>query len=65
MSRTKNASRNIIWGVLNKIVTLGMPFITRTVMIYTMGICRVGLPFYVDSSGFKFCRTWNRRSYSF
>ena len=43
MSRTKNASRNIIWGVLNKIVTLGMPFITRTVMIYTMGMQYVGL----------------------
>lgn len=43
MNRTENASRNIIWGVFNKIVTLGMPFITRTVMIYTMGMQYVGL----------------------
>lgn len=43
MNRTKNASRNIIWGILSKVVTLGMPFFTRTVMIYTMGMTYVGL----------------------
>ena len=41
--RTKNATRNIFWGILNKVVTLGMPFITRTVMIYSMGMQYVGL----------------------
>lgn len=43
IERTKNASRNIIWGILNRIVTLLLPFITRTVMIYTMGMQYVGL----------------------
>ena len=43
LSRTENASRNIFWGVLNKVVTLVVPFITRTVMIYTMGMQYVGL----------------------
>lgn len=43
MSRTKNASRNIVWGILNNIVGFGLPFISRTVMIYTLGIEYVGL----------------------
>lgn len=43
IERTKNATRNIIWGVLNKIVTILLPFVTRTVMIYTMGMQYVGL----------------------
>lgn len=43
MSRTANASRNIVWGVLYKLISLGMPFITRTVMIYTLGMKYVGL----------------------
>ena len=43
MSRMKNASRNIVWGTLNKIVGLGLPFITRTVMIHTLGIEYIGL----------------------
>lgn len=43
MNRTENASRNIVWGILNKAITLGVPFITRTVMIYTMGMRYVGL----------------------
>ena len=43
MSRTENASRNIVWGVLSNVISLGLPFITRTVMIYTMGMRYVGL----------------------
>ncbi len=43
MSRTENASRNILWGVLNKVISLGLPFATRTVMIYTLGMQYVGL----------------------
>lgn len=43
MNRTKNASRNIIWGILNKIISLGLPFIVRTIMIYTLGMQYVGL----------------------
>ena len=43
LSRTENASRNIVWGVINKVISLGLPFITRTVMIYTLGMQYVGL----------------------
>ena len=43
MSRTENATRNIIWGTFNKFISLGMPFITRTVIIYSLGIQYVGL----------------------
>ena len=43
MSRTENASRNIVWGILSKVISLGLPFVTRTVMIYTMGMQYVGL----------------------
>lgn len=42
-SRTKNASKNIFWGILNKITVLLLPFITRTVMIYTLGSEYLGL----------------------
>ena len=49
MERTKNASRNIIWGILNKIITLFMLFVTRTVMIYTMGMDYVGLGSFFSS----------------
>ena len=43
LSRTENASRNIVWGVINNVISLGLPFITRTVMIYTLGMQYVGL----------------------
>ena len=43
MSRTKNVSRNITWGIFNKFVAIAFPFITRTVMIYTLGMYYVGL----------------------
>lgn len=43
MSRTENASRNIFWGFFNKVVSLGLPFATRTVMIYAIGMQYVGL----------------------
>lgn len=49
MSRTKNVSRNIIWGLLNKISALGLPFISRTVMIYTLGMSYVGLGSFFTS----------------
>lgn len=41
--RTKNAARNIFWGLLNRCVLMVMPFITRTVMIHTMGMEYAGL----------------------
>lgn len=43
MTRTENASKNIIWGILARVVGLIMPFLSRTVMIKTIGIEYVGL----------------------
>ena len=43
MGRTKNVSNNLIWGVIEKIVAIFFPFLTRTVLIYTLGIEYVGL----------------------
>ncbi|MBQ7148652.1 MAG: oligosaccharide flippase family protein [Pseudobutyrivibrio sp.] len=42
-SRSKNASRNIFFGLLNKIVTIVLPFIVRTAIIYILGNEYVGL----------------------
>lgn len=42
-TRTRNASRNIFFGVLNKIVTIVLPFIVRTAIIYILGNEYVGL----------------------
>ena len=41
--RTRNVSRNFIWGFFQRIVSSLLPFITRTVMIYTIGLSYVGL----------------------
>ncbi len=43
IERTKNATRNIIFGVLLKIYQLVVPFFIRTVMIYFMGVQYLGL----------------------
>lgn len=43
MNKTKNAIRNIFWGFWNKILLIVLPFIMRTVLIYTMGNEYVGL----------------------
>ncbi|TGY46116.1 lipopolysaccharide biosynthesis protein [Clostridium perfringens] len=43
IQRTKNAGRNIIFGIIQKLFQIGMPFIIRTVMIYQMGIEYAGL----------------------
>ncbi len=42
-SRTKNASRNIIWGVVNKTVVMILPFITRTIILYLLGANFLGV----------------------
>lgn len=42
-SRTKNAIRNIKFGVLNRFVTLVLPFITRTIIIYLLGVEYLGI----------------------
>lgn len=41
--RTINSKRNIIWGMINKIVLLLIPFIIRTILIKTLGADYLGL----------------------
>ena len=36
-SRKKKASRNIIWGLGNKLITLVLPFASRTIILYFLG----------------------------
>ncbi len=43
IERTKNASRNIMWGIIEKIIMLLLPFFTRTVLIKTLGVDYLGL----------------------
>ena len=43
IERTKNASRNIVFGVLLKLYQIAVPFLMRTVMIYFMGVQYLGL----------------------
>lgn len=42
-SRVTNATRNIFSGLINKIITILVPFITRTIMIYYLGTQYLGL----------------------
>lgn len=42
-SRTANTKRNLYWGMAAKAVGLLLPFLTRSVMIYTLGMRYVGL----------------------
>lgn len=42
-NRTKNAKRNIFFGLVNKIVTIVLPFIVRTAMIQILGAEYLGL----------------------
>ncbi len=43
MSRTENTKKNIFWGLLQKLIGILLPFATRTVLIYTMGMEFVGM----------------------
>ncbi len=43
IERTKNAARNIIFGIILKIYQIMVPFLMRTAMIYLMGIQYLGL----------------------
>lgn len=42
-NRTKNAKRNIGFGIINRVVTILLPFIVRTAIIYTLGVQYLGL----------------------
>ena len=41
--RTKNATRNIVFGVIQRMYQMIVPFLMRTAMIYFMGVQYVGL----------------------
>ena len=43
IERTKNAARNMKFGVLNKLYTILVPFLMRTVMLRVMGVEYLGL----------------------
>lgn len=43
VNRTKNATRNIVWGVVNKVVLLVTPFVIRTIIIKSLGTDYLGL----------------------
>lgn len=43
ISRIKNAKKNMFTGVINKVLSLVLPFVLRTVMIQTIGIEYLGL----------------------
>ncbi|WP_295363450.1 hypothetical protein [uncultured Succinivibrio sp.] len=43
LERTKNSFRNIIWGYVHKIISLVLPFIIRTILIYNLGADFLGL----------------------
>ena len=42
-SRTVNSARNIGWGVIGKLTTLALSFISRTVFIYCLGTVYLGV----------------------
>lgn len=43
IERTKNAARNVVFGVILKIYALALPFVMRTAMIYLLGVEYLGL----------------------
>lgn len=43
IERAKNTKKNVFSGMINKIVTLFLPFVTRTIIIKTIGIEYLGL----------------------
>lgn len=42
-NRVENAKRNLVFGMVNRIITMLMPFISRTALIYVLGMEYVGL----------------------
>ena len=41
--RTKNSARTMIFGIINRVITILMPFVTRTIIIYKLGTEYAGL----------------------
>ena len=42
-SRTKNTLRNIAFGSVNRVISTVLPFISRTCILYVMGVQYLGL----------------------
>ena len=42
-NRLINTRRNIVWGTLNKLIAIALPFLVRTALIYQLGIQYVGI----------------------
>ena len=42
-SRTENSKRNLVFGLLGRIVSIVLPFFSRTIIIYTLGVEYNGL----------------------
>ena len=43
MTRSRTTSKNLFWGFICRIISLILPFITRSILIYTLGIDYIGL----------------------
>ena len=64
IERTKNASRNIIFGIILKAYQILIPFLMRTAMIYFMGVQYLGLnSVYIYSTSLKSYRVRCRQCY--
>ena len=43
MGRVENVRRNILWGIGGKMISILLPFVSRTILIYRFGVDYVGL----------------------
>ena len=43
IERTRNAKRNVLFGLIYKVINILLPFIVRTAMMYTLGMEYLGL----------------------
>jgi O-antigen/teichoic acid export membrane protein len=43
LEKSRNARRNILWGMINKFITILLPFINRTIFLYILGVELLGL----------------------
>lgn len=43
LDRSKNTVRNMVFGTVSKIYNLAIPFVMRTLLIYTLGMAYTGL----------------------
>lgn len=43
LEKSRNARRNIFWGIINKLINILLPFVNRTVFLYVLGVDFLGL----------------------